>query len=84
MHRTDTNHKEITEAFRILGYSVFDASKMGGGFPDIVVGKNGVNYLVEIKTAKGKLNPKQKAFHKKWLGKIYIVKTINEVIEFFV
>ena len=84
MHRTDANHKEITEAFKTLGYSVFDTAKTGGGFPDIVVGKNGVNYLVEIKTAKGKLNPKQKAFHKKWLGKIYIVKSINEVIEYFV
>ena len=48
--KVDLNHKEVVEKFRELGASVFDASGVGRGFPDIVVGYNGQTVLVEIKS----------------------------------
>jgi Holliday junction resolvase len=45
--RIDKNHKEIVTALRKLGYSVFNTSSVGQGFPDIIVGSEGKNYLFD-------------------------------------
>ena len=47
--RVDANHAEITHALRQCGWVVHDTSGVGGGFPDLVVGKAGRLVLVEIK-----------------------------------
>ena len=47
--RVDANHKEITSTLRQCGWTVHDTSGVGGGFPDLVVGKAGRLVLVEIK-----------------------------------
>jgi Holliday junction resolvase len=47
--RVDANHAEITHALRQCGWTVHDTSGVGGGFPDLVVGKAGRLVLVEIK-----------------------------------
>lgn len=79
--RRDANHGEITEAFEALGCTVHDTHEVGGGFPDIVVGLVGVNVLVEIKTANGKLEGSQIGFIERWRGcKPYIVQTHADVI----
>jgi len=67
--RTDANHSEIVKAFRELGCSVFDTSRVAGGFPDIIVGKNGVTVLVEIKAdSKKKFTAAQDMFMLNWKG----------------
>jgi hypothetical protein len=67
--RTDANHSEIVKAFRDLGCSVFDTSRVAGGFPDIIVGRNGVTVLVEIKSdSKKKFTPAQNMFMLHWKG----------------
>lgn len=67
--RTDANHSEIVKAFRELGCSVFDSSRVAGGFPDIIVGKNGITVLVEIKSdEKKKFTAAQDMFMLNWRG----------------
>ena len=46
--RTDSNHAEIMAAFRKCGYAVHDTSRLGGGFPDLVVHRETI-LLVEVK-----------------------------------
>ena len=78
--RADANQAEIVEGLRRLGYSVLDASAVGGGFPDLVVGKNGVTFLLEIKTAKGKLNPLQLKWHANWRGRVAVARSLEDAI----
>jgi Holliday junction resolvase-like predicted endonuclease len=57
--RTDANHGEIRDAFRKLGCRVFDACRVGQGFPDLVVQYGGMTLLVEVKTRTGTLTDAQ-------------------------
>jgi len=79
--RTDNNHSDISSAFRKLGYSVFNMSAVGKGFPDIIIAKHNRNYLIEIKTNKGKLTPAQVEFKERWLSPVYIVRSAKDVIK---
>ena len=62
--RTDSNQVEVMEALRAAGYMVFDAHRLGKGFPDLVVCKYRNVYLVEVKTKDGKLTPDEREFIK--------------------
>ena len=67
--RVDSNHSLIVKALRELGCSVFDTSRVAGGFPDLVVGKNQKTALVEIKASdKSKFTAAQEAFMLNWRG----------------
>lgn len=81
VHRSDSNQKEITDALEQLpGVSFFVASNVGDGFPDLVVGYRGVNYLFEIKSsAKKKLTKAQKVFFQQWYGTVYRVDSFDEI-----
>jgi hypothetical protein len=81
--KKDANQNEIVEALERYGCSVIDASAIGGGCPDIFVGKNGVTLLIEIKNpnAKGKLNKLQERWHAGWKGQVAVVYTIAEAIK---
>ena len=76
--KTDANQKEIVDTFQSLGAIVYDASAVGGGFPDLVVGYNGRNFLVEVKMPGKHLNKLQKTWHDTWLGTVHIVTTPQE------
>ena len=83
--RVDKNHQEIIHSLRSCGYSVFDASILGNGFPDIVVGAHGFNFLFEIKNKKYKNTKKtltldQKEFHESWKGQKSIIQSAEEAI----
>ena len=47
--RTDANHTEIVQAMRSCGWTVFDMSRAGNGFPDVLAARRGIVKLVEIK-----------------------------------
>jgi len=67
--RVDSNHLLIVKTLRELGCSVFDTSRVAGGFPDLVVGKNQKTALVEIKASdKSKFTAAQEAFMLNWRG----------------
>jgi Holliday junction resolvase len=76
--KVDDNHKIIVQKFRELGASVFDASGVGRGFPDILVGFNNQTALVEIKSNdKKKFTEPQLKFMAEWKGSA--VSRINDV-----
>lgn len=83
--KTDANHQEVVAAFRKFGCSVLPLHTVGGGCPDIAVGKNKKTVLVEIKDG-GKpksareLTKDERSFHDKWLGSLFIVEGIDDVI----
>ena len=67
--RVDSTHKELVKALRDMGCSVFDTSRVAGGFPDVVVGKNGITVLVEFKSSiTSKFTPAQDMFMLNWKG----------------
>ena len=67
--RVDANHSQIVKTLRELGCSVFDTSRVAGGFPDLVVGVCGKTALVEIKASdKARFTPAQEAFILNWQG----------------
>ena len=61
--RTDGNQTDIVQRTRqIPGVSIKVLSDVGDGFTDVIIGRMGVNYLVEIKNGSC-LTPAQKNFH---------------------
>ncbi len=85
--RIDANQKEIVATFRKLGCSVFVTSEIGKGFPDIVLGFRGDNYLIEIKDGKKplsqqKLTEQEQEFHREWDGNLCIIRSIEDAISF--
>lgn len=84
MKRTDRNHKEILDYCRSRGASVYSTHALGKGFPDIVMGYKGINYLLEVKDgakppSQRKLTLDEEAFHGKWKGMLHIIKSTSDI-----
>ena len=87
--RVDANHKEfITKLRKCKGYSVHDTSRLGDGFPDIVVGAYAkYTVLVEIKDPKKpssarKLTEKEIEFKEKTMTNYIVALYPEQVIEY--
>lgn len=88
--RTDGNHAAIVEALRASGWYVHDTSRLGHGFPDLVVARNGQLRLVEIKDgakppSKRTLTPEEVAVALAFQlqsVQIHILSSINEALTF--
>lgn len=80
-YRVDSNQKEIVNSLREAGYSVQHLHSVGAGCPDILVGINGINILIEIKEGDGKLTPAQVVWHAAWKGQVDVAKNQEEAIE---
>lgn len=83
--KVDSNQSEIVAAFRKFGCSVLPLHMVGGGCPDIAVGKNRKTILIEIKDGnKAKsareLTKDETKFHSEWLGSLIIVEGLGDVI----
>ena len=74
-HRVDSNAEEIYRALEQVGCSVFR-----GGPLDAIIGRRQRTYLVEVKTARGKLRASQKAFLAGWRGHAVVVRTVKEAL----
>lgn len=48
--RVDTTHAPIKRALEKIGASVLDTSRLGGDFPDLVLGYGGRTLLLEAKS----------------------------------
>ena len=66
--RTDGNHKLIVAALRQAGASVQSLADIGNGCFDLLVGRLGVNYLIEEKVPGAKLTPMEQKFFSEWRG----------------
>lgn len=81
--RKDTSHKAIAKGLIAHGFSVADTSRLGDDFPDLVIGKFGIDAKVECKTedvrknghktAAELLSDGQKDFKSEWKGSPVIV-----------
>lgn len=78
--RVDANQREIVDALRRAGRSVLPTHQLGRGFPDLIVGFRKRNFLIEIKTDKGKLTDDQKEIAEVYRGTILVVRTAEEAI----
>jgi Holliday junction resolvase len=82
--RVDKNQKQIVQELRQLGFSVAHISDIGKGLPDIIVGKNGINVLIEIKLNwTKKLKPLEEKFFLEWKGQVNIATSAEEVLQIF-
>ena len=87
--RRDRNHKEIADALMAAGCSVWDAAHVGGGFPDLVVGRvigrRRVTYLLEVKDgtlppSRRALNDAERAWHDAHLGQRAVVLSVEDAL----
>jgi Holliday junction resolvase len=84
--KIDDNQKKIVEQLRRCGVSVAVTSMMGKGFPDIIAGHNGVNYMIELKdgaktASRRKLTEDEQEWHKKWKGKVHVADDIDDCLK---
>lgn len=85
--RTDANQKQIVEMVRKLpGASITSTHIIGKGFPDLVIGYKGINYLIELKDgskpkSQKKLTPDEVEFHMKWNGQIAICENFEDILK---
>lgn len=87
--RVDGNQSDLVTLTRqIPGVSVKILSDVGDGFTDTIIGRMGVNYLVEIKLdEKSRLTPAQMDFHGmtenthlEWKGQKAIARTFDDIL----
>ena len=84
--RTDTNQTEIVKALRAVGASVAVTSSLGKGFPDLVVGWQGRNYLLEVKDgtlppSRTRLTPDEQKWHDSWRGHVVTIYSADDALE---
>lgn len=82
--RVDANQSHLVAALRSFA-SVAVTSAVGKGFPDIVVGYRGRNYLFEIKDPKKppsarRLTEHESDWHRLWLGQVHVVETLDDCL----
>jgi len=75
-HQLDANHKAIRQGLEAIGATVDGKCPL-----DLLVGFRGRTYLLEVKTAKGKLRASQQAFLGRWQGHAAVVRTLDEALQ---
>jgi len=85
--RVDQNQKAIVAALRTMGCTVAITSKLGFGFPDLVILLDKIVYLIEIKNgikpkSAQKLTPHEQKFHDNWKKAVIILNSIESAVEF--
>jgi len=85
--KVDANQTEIVRQLRLLGCSVVSTASIGNGFPDLVVGYHGRNYLFEVKILEGVRNPKHSAltaaeieFMATWWGQVHVITCVDDAL----
>ena len=73
--KVDANQPEIVAALRAAGCTVQHLHTVGHGCPDILVGYEGVNWLIEIKQPGNPLTPDEIEWLGEWEGQACVVYT---------
>ena len=79
--RIDNNQIEIVAVLRGVGAIVTPTHQIGHGFPDLVVGYRGQNYLLEVKEPHGRLTADEATWHDCWRGQVRIVRSVDEALK---
>jgi Holliday junction resolvase len=77
--KVDANQPEIVKYLRDCGFTVTLLHAVGGGCPDLLAGKHGVNYLIEVKGKRGKLTKAQVTWHDEWRGQKMVVRCVEDL-----
>ena len=82
----DANQSAIVAALRKAGCTVQPLHSVGQGCPDLLVGRLGVNYLIEVKDGSKppsarKLTSHQVEWHGGWNGRVAIAETIGAALD---
>jgi hypothetical protein len=83
--RIDANQPEIVDALREVGASVQILSAVGHGCPDILVGYNGHNYVIEIKDGSKppsarRLTEDEDEWSDEWKGQWCVAENVSEAL----
>lgn len=78
VHQTDANEPLIIAALEAGGCAV---AKIGRPV-DLLISKNQRTYVAEVKTTKGKLRPTQAKFIAGWLAPVWILRSVEDVVQF--
>ena len=71
--RKDATQPEIVAFLERCGATVQVLNANDAGVPDLLCGWSGDNYLIEAKTATGKLSTGQIVWHNRWQGRKPVV-----------
>jgi len=83
--RVDANQISVVKALRSAGASVQSLASIGKGCPDLLVGFEGINYLLEVKDGKKppserKLTDDQVKWMDSWDGEVIVVNSPKEAL----
>jgi hypothetical protein len=78
--KVDRNHKAVVDTLRACGWRVKDTSRVGQGFPDLVIAKGGRTMLAEVKAPTGAILSLQHAFLIDWPGEWIILRSVEDVL----
>ena len=83
--KVDANQGEIVKALRAHGATVQSLAAVGHGCPDLLVGYQGVTYLMEIKDgslppSRKRLTPDEAAWHASWKGLAAVIESVDEAL----
>ncbi len=76
--RRDSNERPIIDALEAVGATVQQLS--APDVPDLLVAYRGANYLLEVKTPKGKLEPGQATWIRGWMADVHVVRSPEEAL----
>jgi hypothetical protein len=82
--KIDTNQNLIVTQLRRCGVSVAITSMVGKGFPDLIIGRAGQNFLIELKDgnkskSRKKLTAAEKEFFTTWNGQVNTAENFDEI-----
>ncbi len=84
--KADANQAAIVQALRAVGCTVQHLHAVGGGVPDLLVGYQGQNLLIEVKDGSKppsarKKTDHQAVWHDAWRGQVAVVCNVKEALE---
>lgn len=83
--RVDANQQEIAQGLRAVGATVELTHFVGSGFPDLVAGFRGENYLIEIKDGNKppsarQLTDDEREWHEGWRGQVDVAESLDDAL----
>ena len=83
--KVDANQADIVAALRMAGATVQPLHAVGKGCPDLLVGYQRVNYLLEVKggskvPSAQKLTEDQVEWHELWRGRAAVVNDVKSAL----
>ena len=75
-NQRDANEPEIVKALEQIGCSVMRLDTPC----DLLVGRQGRTFLLEVKSATGTLTPDQEKFTDTWRGQFNVVRSVDDAI----